>query len=1147
MSVYPAAVTPITATSDKQAQLNDSTYSVARNSTVASITPAATVTLGQLTSLGFTCAQYFPTFNTTTIPAGRAVQLALNVTAGAAAAGDTLEVRVASASTNKIAGDSLSAQTPLLGSVACPTVAGMVNITLDTALLPRSSAVILVVHSQNERLNTAPSGNQHVSISTMAAAAALRPQLLVPSTGPWSLVGVSPVVESTLTAGTFTQTEPAGVQQGDLLVVCVASRQSVTTTEVAAPAGWTAVNKALNASTATNTAALPCGYMWYCVRGASAPSYVFNTPASLSVLLSRVVAYRGNAATTPLDISSAATTATAITAVNVVGLTTTQDDDLLVSMCAGGQEAAWSSFGANIPGFPSGATDTTTPPSPTTWTERADSNTTSGNDTSLAVFDAVKTAAGATGNLSATASISAGHVVIAGAFKIAPSSPNVSVAATGVSAAALAGTTTASGKINVTTTPTGISASAAIGTPTVTIGAAAVNVTVTPAGVSAAAASGAASGPVSSLVTGWTPGPDRNDFTGEVGARFGIGAADIMVSWIGIYCRTASGTRKLNLYEWFSDTLQRTVTIDLTGKAVGQYVWAPITPITLPANGVYALVQETTQSDGLVWRDTGPVTYVSSLAGSYSCYRVPAGVLEAYQPDTMYAGVDLGIGSAGGGVTVTIGASAAPAGVTALAAAGTATATGVTNVSTTPAGMSAATALGTATATGKINVSTTPAGVTTATALGTVTATGSVGAVNGLSIDPGLVYAVYTEINNSDVIALNTAPPDNPVGYDNWYGLDAAAGVSVTVTPAGVAASGQLGSATTTGVINVSVTPAGVSTAASTGTATATGAAQVAASGVSASAVSGTATATGKQAVTATPVGVSAAAAAGGVSVAVGGGVSTQVSGLALTALTGTATATGKQFVSTSAAGVSAAAQVGTPQVSVSTSVALTGVTAASALGTATALGKQTVAVAAAGVSAATALGGVSVSAGGSIGVAPSGVSASAQAGTPTATGKQAVTVTPAGVSASAQTGNPSASGKINISTMPVGQVVTTALGAVTVTGRINVSVMPVGVAASAQAGTATASAGTTASAAPAGVTAQTQLGTVTASAKINVNVTPAGVWATGTVGTVTVDATTGGVGVWMGTAWQQKPVKVWTGSAWVAKPPKTWTGSAWV
>jgi hypothetical protein len=38
-----------------------------------------------------------------------------------------------------------------------------------------------------------------------------------------------------------------------------------------------------------------------------------------------------------------------------------------------------------------------------------------------------------------------------------------------------------------------------------------------------------------------------------------------------------------------------------------------------------------------------------------------------------------------------------------------------------------------------------------------------------------------------------------------------------------------------------------------------------------------------------------------------------------------------------------------------------------------------------------------------------------------------------------------------------------------------------------------------------------------------------------------------GGMSVWSGSAWVDKPVKVWSGSAWVAKSVKVWNGSAWV
>jgi hypothetical protein len=37
-----------------------------------------------------------------------------------------------------------------------------------------------------------------------------------------------------------------------------------------------------------------------------------------------------------------------------------------------------------------------------------------------------------------------------------------------------------------------------------------------------------------------------------------------------------------------------------------------------------------------------------------------------------------------------------------------------------------------------------------------------------------------------------------------------------------------------------------------------------------------------------------------------------------------------------------------------------------------------------------------------------------------------------------------------------------------------------------------------------------------------------------------------GGMNVWTGSAWADKPVKVWTGSAWLKKPVKVWNGSGW-
>jgi len=955
MSVYDTPVAPVTATSDKQAQLNNATYSVARDSTVASITPAATATLGQNSSLGFTCAQYFPTFDTTTIPAGRTVRLSLNV-ATVNAAGDTFEVRVGSVATNKIAGGSLSALT-LLGSVAVPTVAGRISINLDTALLPRSSAVILVVHSRNEQLNTPPTGSQHVSINTMAAAANLRPQLLVPS-GPWAIVGVGTAAEATATP--LTLTEPAGVADGDLLVACIASRSTATT--AVTNTGWTQVNsQATNNISTTAASAIGSGTMLYQVRS-GAPDLTFDIPAGVSVARGAIVAYRGNAQTTPLDASTAATTAATLS-VSVTGLTTTQDDDLIVAMAAGGQEAAWSAFGnVTTPLTASGATDTTTAPSTTAWIERLETVTTTGADTSLGVFDAVRTGTGATGNLTVTASLASGHVVIAGAFKIAAAATgDVSVAATGVAAASALGTVTvsaiapvsfeavgvsattvlgaatATGRTNISTlasgaaavsilgsatastvwnvsatsvgrtaatalgvatasavasistTPTGqaaatahgnvsvsaggavdttpgsVTAVTALGTATVSVG---VNVSFTPTGVSAAAVtSTGATAPSASILTSYTPGSDRNDFTGEVGVRLGIGTSGIPITWLGARrCHAnQTGLHTLKLYEWFSGLVERTATIDYTGVAVGDYAWAAITPHTLAANGYYALLMVVTAFDGQTWSNPGPVTYASSIVNIYDSYY--AGGLQTGGVNSSFVGLDLGSGASGaGGVVVTGGAGVPAAGATALAASGTVSVTTVRVASVTPVGVGAFAAYGSVSIAVGGGIDITPASLSAAAVSGTVT------------------VAAQQQVSTPTT------------------------GASATVLP---------------GAVSVSVRSS------------------VAASGAAAAAVVGTASITANQAITTSAVGVTAGTVLGGISASAGGSVGVVASGQSALATVGTASVAAKQLVT----------------------VAATGVSAATADGVTVASGKTNTTIVAAGWSVAALVGSVSVDA----------------------------------------------------------------------------------------------------------------------------------------------------------------------------------------
>lgn len=152
-------------------------------------------------------------------------------------------------------------------------------------------------------------------------------------------------------------------------------------------------------------------------------------------------------------------------------------------------------------------------------------------------------------------------------------------------------------------------------------------------------------GPSESLLVSYSPGANRNDFTGEVGVRLGIGSVSIPVNWLGVRVLAGNtGTRKLNLYEWFSGNLISTVTVNLSGAVAGQFVWGSISSVTLAANGYYALLMETTDADGKQWSNGGATTYQSAITNVYSCYRIPGNPLATASVNEQFVGVDLGWG-----------------------------------------------------------------------------------------------------------------------------------------------------------------------------------------------------------------------------------------------------------------------------------------------------------------------------------------------------------------------------------------------------------------------------------------------------------------------------------------------------------------------
>jgi len=509
-------------TADAGIVSTSATYLTARAQTTVTTTSNTTASVANAKSgANFSCAQSFLVLDTSAVPAGGGTGLfSLNVTTFSGNPDvDTVRFRQVSSVANKIAGASLAAQTLLCNPGTFPTGTGVYTASIPSIYtFPRSATLNVVIHTVGEENATVPAGLTNF-IHNLADVTGTTndPYVQFDVGSAWEFVGVSNEVAVATTAHALVTTGISGtLAAGDLLVACITSRIA-STTSVTLPTGgeWTLVAEQKNNNTLTTSSALPSGLMAYCVRGASNPNLTFTHPVAPSQAQGRIVAYRNVNTASPKDTQTSFTTATAQTAVTGTGLTTTQIEDLIVAMACGGQEAAWSAFNATDPAGASGATVTTAPT--TTWSERADSLVTTGADGSLAIFDAVKLTSGATGNLTATASVSAGHVVIAGAFKIyAPPAGDGVGDADGVGAAAATGAaiksadaSTASGTGSASATGTGIKAANAS----------------TAAGVGAAAAVGTT--PQVRTVVSWVElsGTSSVATVSGAGTASGVGAA----------------------------------------------------------------------------------------------------------------------------------------------------------------------------------------------------------------------------------------------------------------------------------------------------------------------------------------------------------------------------------------------------------------------------------------------------------------------------------------------------------------------------------------------------------------------------------------------------------------------------------------------
>lgn len=228
----------------------------------------------------------------------------------------------------------------------------------------------------------------------------------------WAFIEVG--VAGVVATGNVPAYLPASRLPGDLLVACIAGRGNAA---FAAPVGWAIIEQlaAGNVSSSGSSTDAGMGLMAYRIHESGDVSPVF-TRSGGDAGYSRVVCYRHTSAITLGDSGIEQPAAGAATITLAAGIDTTTANELIVACLCGGDNDLASGFTATDPSTPSGATDTSTQPTGA-WIERSDNASSTGADTSLAIADAVKSAPGNTGPISATHVRLRRHVLIAAAFR----------------------------------------------------------------------------------------------------------------------------------------------------------------------------------------------------------------------------------------------------------------------------------------------------------------------------------------------------------------------------------------------------------------------------------------------------------------------------------------------------------------------------------------------------------------------------------------------------------------------------------------------------------------------------------------------------------------------------------------------------------
>ncbi len=242
----------------------------------------------------------------------------------------------------------------------------------------------------------------------------------------YELVGIGTVAETTVSGGNLTLAEPAGVQEGDLLVVNISYRSNASFANTGSI--WVKGPEQNSGNTTANgTGSIGSGVSFYGIRGSGAPDLTFERTGG-NVARGFIIAYRATdypTKTFQYDQGTSRTLAAAGTSFTMTGFTPAQSTTLLVWCGWGARNTTLSAFdAATDPTTSSGTTtDTTTDPYFGAWLRRVTSGTATGADCTVALADAVQETAGPTGNLTYTAGSSARHAGGVLAFRLVDSTP----------------------------------------------------------------------------------------------------------------------------------------------------------------------------------------------------------------------------------------------------------------------------------------------------------------------------------------------------------------------------------------------------------------------------------------------------------------------------------------------------------------------------------------------------------------------------------------------------------------------------------------------------------------------------------------------------------------------------------------------------